>query len=115
MFTRALHWSSSSARWIQFISPHPVSLRSNHRSGLYHLDPPPKKKHVCIRTLQNACYMPCPTHLPWIDHSNCTCRRVMMTLFITQFSPTSCHFITLRSKYSPQHTVLKHPQALFLP
>jgi hypothetical protein len=24
------------------------------------------------------------------------------------FSPTSCHFISLRSKYSSQHPVLKH-------
>jgi hypothetical protein len=28
---------------------------------------------------------------------------------LKQFSPTSCHFISLRSKYSPQHPVLKHP------
>jgi hypothetical protein len=33
-----------------------------------------------------------------------------MKLFIMQFSPTSCHFISLRSKYSPQNLVLKHPQ-----
>jgi hypothetical protein len=26
-----------------------------------------------------------------------------------EFSPTSCHFISLRSKYSFQHPVLKHP------
>jgi hypothetical protein len=30
-----------------------------------------------------------------------------------QFSPTCYHFISLRSKYSPQHPVLKHPQ--FIP
>jgi hypothetical protein len=35
--------------------------------------------------------MPCPTHPPWLDHSNCTWRRVMK-LFFMQFS-TSCHFI----------------------
>jgi hypothetical protein len=29
-----------------------------------------------------------------------------------QFSPTSCHIISLRSKYSPQHPVLKHPQSM---
>jgi hypothetical protein len=28
-----------------------------------------------------------------------------------QFSPTSCHFIHLSSKYSPQHPVLEHPQS----
>jgi hypothetical protein len=32
-----------------------------------------------------------------------------MKLLIMQFSPTSCNFIPLRSKYSPQHPVLKHP------
>jgi hypothetical protein len=38
-----------------------------------------------------------------------------MNLLIMQFSPTSCHFISLRSKHSPQHPVLKHPQSIFLP
>jgi hypothetical protein len=32
-----------------------------------------------------------------------------------QFSPISHHFIFLRTKYSPQHSVLKHPQSVFLP
>jgi hypothetical protein len=36
-----------------------------------------------------------------------------MKLLIMQFSQTSCHFISLRSKYSPQHPVLKHPQSMF--
>jgi hypothetical protein len=42
----------------------------------------------------------CP---PWLDHANYTWRRVqVMKLFIMLFFPTSCHFISLRSKYSPQ-------------
>jgi hypothetical protein len=46
-------------------------------------------------------YMPCPSHPRWLDHSNCTWRRVQaMKLLIMQFSPT---------KYSPQH-----PQSMFL-
>jgi hypothetical protein len=37
--------------------------------------------------------------------------RVKVTkLLIMQFSPPSCHFLSLRSKY-----VLKHPQSVFLP
>jgi hypothetical protein len=32
-----------------------------------------------------------------------------------EFSPTSCHFIFLRSKYFPEYLVLKHPQSMFLP
>jgi hypothetical protein len=38
----------------------------------------------------------------------------LMKLLIIQFSPTSRHFISLRSSYS-QHTVLRHPQSVFLP
>jgi hypothetical protein len=36
----------------------------------------------------------------------------VMKLLTTQFSPPSCYFISLRSKYSPQHPVLKHPQSI---
>jgi hypothetical protein len=32
-----------------------------------------------------------------------------------QFSPISRHFISLLTKYSPQHPVLKHPHSMFLP
>jgi hypothetical protein len=32
-----------------------------------------------------------------------------------QFSPTSCHFIPLRSKYSPKRPALKHTQSMFFP
>jgi hypothetical protein len=47
----------------------------------------------------------------FIPHSNYTWRRVqVMKRLIMQFSATSCHFISLRSKYSPQH-----PQSMFLP
>jgi hypothetical protein len=32
--------------------------------------------------------MPCPSHPPWLDHSNYICRRVqVMKLLIMQFSP----------------------------
>jgi hypothetical protein len=38
-----------------------------------------------------------------------------MKRLIMQCSPASRHFISLRSKYSPQHPVLKHPQSMLLP
>jgi hypothetical protein len=37
-----------------------------------------------------------------------------MKLIIMQFSPISRHFISLRTKYSPQYPVLKHSQSMFL-
>jgi hypothetical protein len=30
-----------------------------------------------------------------------------------QSSPASRHFLPLKSKYSPQHSVLKHPRSMF--
>jgi hypothetical protein len=30
-----------------------------------------------------------------------------------RFSPASCHFLPLRSKYSPHHPVPSHPQSVF--
>jgi hypothetical protein len=35
----------------------------------------------------------------------------VMKLLIMQSSPASRHFLPLRSKYSPWHSVLKHPQS----
>jgi hypothetical protein len=39
----------------------------------------------------------------------------VMKFLITQFFSTSRHFIPLRSKYSPQHPVLKHTLCIILP
>jgi hypothetical protein len=36
-----------------------------------------------------------------------------MKLLIMQLPPISRHFISLRSKHSPQHPVLKLPQSMF--
>jgi hypothetical protein len=38
--------------------------------------------------------MPCPSHSPWLDHSNYTWRRVQpMKLLIMQFSPISSGYM----------------------
>jgi hypothetical protein len=38
-----------------------------------------------------------------------------MKLFVVQFSPSSYCFLSLWSKYSPQHPVLRNPQCMFSP
>jgi hypothetical protein len=64
--------------------------------------------------LPHACYMIYPSHPLWLDHSNYTWRTIqVMKLLIMQFSPTSFYFTPLRSKYSPQHPVLKYPHSMF--
>jgi hypothetical protein len=71
---------------------------------------------ICIPLLPHSRYMLCPSHPPWLHRSNYTWGSVQaMKLLIMQFYPTSCHFISLWSKYSPLHPVLKHPQSMFLP
>jgi hypothetical protein len=55
-----------------------------------------------------------PPHPFRLDHSNYTWGRVQIVkLLVMQFYLFSCYFIPFRSKYSPQHPVLKHPQFMF--
>jgi hypothetical protein len=105
--------------------PQPISLRSilipsSHlhlglSSGLFpfslsHQNP------VHVSTLSHACHMPCPPHSPWFDLPNNIWWWVqIMKLPTVQLSLFSCYFIPLRSKYSPQHPVLKHPQSVPFP
>jgi hypothetical protein len=57
-----------------------------------------------------------PSHPSSLDRCDFTSRKVeIMKLAIMQFSPTSCHFISLRPKFSLQHPVFKYPQYLFPP
>jgi hypothetical protein len=100
-------WTTS----LQSIEPHSVSLRSililsMSRSSwwslsyrLFHQNP------ICIPLLPHAWYMSCPSHPPWIHHSNYTMWRVqVMKLLIIQCSPITYHLIPLWSKYSQHHS-----------
>jgi hypothetical protein len=95
VFTRALHWSLSWARSNQSITSHPISLRpilifSTHQYP------------ICIPLLSYSWYMPCPSHPPWLDHSNYIWRGLqIMKRLIMQFSPISRHVISLQSRFSP--------------
>jgi hypothetical protein len=55
-----------------------------------------------------------PISPPWFDHPNNILWRVqIMNHLSMKFSSAFCHFIPVRSKYSPQHPFLKHPQSVF--
>jgi hypothetical protein len=107
LFTRAHHWSllcASSYHRIIFLKDSFSYYPPMSRSSLWSLS---------FWLLPRAYYMPCPPHPPWLDRSNYTWRRVqVMKLLIMQFSPISCHFISLRSRYS-QHPVLNLPKWFF--
>jgi hypothetical protein len=56
------------------------------------------------------------SHPPWLHHSYYTWGRVqIMNLLVMQLSSATHHLISLRSKYSPQYPVFKHPQSMFNP
>jgi hypothetical protein len=69
-----------------------------------------------ISLLSHACYTSRPFHITWFNHPNSIWWSVqVMKLLIMQSSPVSYHFLPLRSKYSSQHPVLRHPQSMFFP
>jgi hypothetical protein len=75
----------------------PTHLRPDRPSGSFLLAFP--QYPLCF-PFPHSCYMPFPSHSPWLHHSNYTWRRVQVTkLLIMQLSQTSCHFIPLRSEY----------------
>jgi hypothetical protein len=114
--------SLSRAKPIQSIPPHLIFPRSNY---------PPTTDLVFLMVsltlaLPPIIYMCCffapfvlhirPFNPPWLDQFNHTWRRVQTTKLPTvQLYEPSRHFISLRSKYSPQQHVLKHSQSMFLP
>jgi hypothetical protein len=95
VFTRALHWSLSWAKSIQFIPSHPISLRfililfTHPRLGLPSGLFPSGFPSISYMhsSSPHSCHVPCLSHPPWLDHSNYTWRRVqVMKLLIMQFS-----------------------------
>jgi hypothetical protein len=128
VFTRTSQWSLPWARCIQFTSSYAVSLRYililfSHlhlvlSCSLFPSGSPTKILHSLL--ICPACYMPRSSRPPWLGYRNTTWRGVQVTKFLIMQSssaspPASHHFLPLRSKYFPQHPVLKHPQCTFLP
>jgi hypothetical protein len=122
-FTRALHLFLSWARPIQSTSPHPTSPRSililSTHVWVFLVASFPLAFPPIIynrSSSPHSCYTACPSHPSRLDYCNYTWRRVQITkLLVMQLSSITRHLIPLRSKYPPQHPVLKHPQSMFLP
>ena len=82
----------------------PLSLRYPHQIPAF------------TSPLPHARYMSRPSHSTPLYHPNNIGWAVqIIKLLIMYFSPLPCYLIPLRTKYSPPHPILKHPQSTFLP
>jgi hypothetical protein len=101
------------------VSPRSILILYTHPclglySGLFSSVSP--TNNICVYFYPHSCYMLCPSHPPLLDHSDYTWLIIQITkILVIPFSPLSHHLIPVRSKYPPQHPVLKHPQSMFLP
>jgi hypothetical protein len=78
--------------------------------GISHQNP------IHVSLLSHACHMSRLPYSPLFDLLNTVSWWVqIMKLSFLQLSPLSRYFIPLRSKYSPQRPVLKHPQFMIFP
>jgi hypothetical protein len=73
---------------------------------------PTKILYATLLSSPYTCYMPSPSHSPWLDPNNIWWAVQIMKLLIMKFSPLPCYLVPLRPKYSPQHRILRHPQRL---
>jgi hypothetical protein len=118
VFTTARHKPISWARWIQSTPHHSMSLRSilmlsSHlRVGPYINEVFRSQDFVCISNRSHTCYMPRPS---LSHHHNIWWSVQVMKFLIMHPALPSCHFLPLRSKYSPQHLVLKTPSSYVVP
>jgi len=107
------------ARWIQSTPSHPISL--GYIQMLF--------SHLCLSLLcvfflsgsctkilhvSHLCYMHCPAHLgllTLIIFGEAYNFQSSLLWMLTSLPP----FLPYRSKHSPQHPLLEHPQSVFLP
>jgi hypothetical protein len=76
---------------------------------------PPNQNPLNTSPLPHACHMFCPLHPPWFNYPNNIWWRIQVMKFIIMYFSSRSVFLPFRSKYLPQHTVLKNPQSMFLP
>ena len=75
----------------------------------------PHQYPVYASSLLHRCYVFHPSHSSRFNHTKNIGSAQIMKLLIMKFSPLSCYLVPFRPIYSPQHSILKHPQPMLLP
>jgi hypothetical protein len=91
-----------------------VILLSTPRSSQWSLPFGPPNQNPLNTPPPHVCNLSRLPHPPWFNHPNNIRWRIQAVKLIMQASPLSI-FLPFRSKYPPQHTVLKNPRSVFLP
>jgi hypothetical protein len=73
-----VHIIASYLRSILILSTH---VRLGLPSGFFPYHQYPIRTHL----LPHSCYMPCPSHPPWLDHSNYSWRTVQVTKLLIMY------------------------------
>jgi len=121
VFTRIRYRSQSSARCIYSTPSHPITFRStlilsSHLRlglpiGVFSSGFPTKILYAFLTS--HPYYMPRSSDPPSFHHPSDIWWSVqVMKLLIVLPVPASCHFLPFRTKYSPQHPVIKHPHSM---
>ena len=120
--TSVCHLSLSWASPIQSIYPDPTSWRSililsTHLclglpSGLFLSGSPTETLYT---PLSSPIHATCSAHLILLNFITCTILGEEYKSFSSSLCSLLHYLVPSRSKYSPQHYVLKHPQLPFLP
>jgi len=75
----------------------------------------PLQNLVCTYPLPHMFCLPYPAHSFWFDHPNNIWCGIQIIQLVMWSSPLHCYIVTLRTRYFPQHPILKHIQPMFLP
>jgi hypothetical protein len=115
MFTRACHFSQINPVHVPYISSESILIIFSYLcldlpSGLFSSSFP---VNPCMHSsLHPYVHTPHLSHHPWFDHASSFWWGVQIIKLFTQFSPVSCYFLPLRSKYLPQYPILEYLQSV---
>ena len=120
MLTVVHHLSLSWAKWTYLMPTHPVYLQSililtsDHcvwlPSSLFPSGFPTTTLYTLLFSPAHAI---CPAHHILLDFRNIWWPVQIIKLLIMQFSPFSCYCLPRRTKYLPEHPILKQPSSVF--